>query len=822
MHNGEIFNTFLLLVSILFSASTARDVMTPSLNLKDGDTLVSSGGSFVLGFFSPSRTSNRYVGIWYRNLPAPNVVWVANRRNPIFTQNGSVSLFPDGSIRIVDGNFSMIWSSPSATRPARPIAQLLETGNLVVKYDNSSSDFLWQSFDHPTDTMLPGMKLGPNLQTGLDRTLTAWASPSDPSPGAYTMAIDTRGDPQLVIRNGSGWIWRGGSWNGFGFTGAGTNTYYDLGLRQEYLSGFNVTKDEIYYHFDMIGAAVSRLTMDSDGKVKRYGWSASTKTWILWWSAPNDSCDFLLACGVNGVCNGTGNSSGCHCLEGRDPKDPVRWRRGDWSDGCVNREAVNCATNSTDEFTVVQGAKLPDTEAATVDMSLGVDNCRERCLRNCSCTAYAIADLSLGGNGCIMWTGDIKDLRVYNNGGQDLYLRVPRVDGRGHTGTERRPWVFAIVAVAILVFCLSIIFLCFMMIRRRRQKGKSRGEEMIQRLEGCKERNTDVSLFKFSQIINATHNFSNDNKLGEGGFGPVYKGKLEAELVAMKRLSARSGQGLEEFKNEVLLISKLQHRNLVRLLGYCIHGDEKILIYEYMPNKSLDLLLFGQGSLLDWPKRFSIVEGIAQGLLYLHKHSRLRIIHRDLKVSNILLDAEMNPKISDFGLARIFKPDETHANTQRVVGTYGYISPEYAFKGIFSEKSDVFSFGVLLLEIVSGKRSTGFQETDTSCNLLAYAWELWKEGTWSEFVDPSLSKRFVHSEIQRCIYVALLCVQESPDFRPVMSAVVTMLSTENLCVGCPKQPAYFSTTTASIPQSPFNLHANNSFNDLSLTVVDGR
>ncbi|KAG0481516.1 hypothetical protein HPP92_012374 [Vanilla planifolia] len=556
MHNGEIFNPFLLLVSILFSASTARDVMTPSLNLTDGDTLVSSGGSFVLGFFSPSRTSNRYVGIWYRNLPAPNVVWVANRRNPIVTQNGSVSLFPDGSIRIVDGNFSMIWSSPSATRPARPIAQLLETGNLVVKYDNSSSDFLWQSFDHPTDTMLPGMKLGPNLQTGLDRTLTAWASPSDPSPGAYTLAIDTRGDPQLVIRNGSGWIWRGGSWNGFGFTGAGTNTYYDLGLRQEYLSGFNVTKDEIYYHFDMIGAAISTLTMDSDGKVKRYGWLASTKTWILWWSAPNDLCDFLLACGVNGVCNGTGNSSGCHCLDGRDPKDPVRWRRGDWSDGCVNREAVNCATNSTDEFTVVQGAKLPDTEAATVDMSLGLDNCRERCLRNCSCTAYAIADLSLGGNGCIMWTGDIKDLRVYNNGGQDLYLRVLRVDGRGHT----------VHVIPKLLF--------------------------------------------FSEIINATHNFSNDNKLGEGGFGPVYKGKLEAELVAIKRLSARSGQGLEEFKNEVLLISKLQHRNL----------------------SSPSFVNEGQGSLLDWPKRFSIVEGIAQGLLYLHKHSRLRIIHRDLKL----------------------------------------------------------------------------------------------------------------------------------------------------------------------------------------------
>ncbi|XP_040971413.1 G-type lectin S-receptor-like serine/threonine-protein kinase At1g11410 [Gossypium hirsutum] len=211
----------------------------------------------------------------------------------------------------------------------------------------------------------------------------------------------------------------------------------------------------------------------------------------------------------------------------------------------------------------------------------------------------------------------------------------------------------------------------------------------------------EVPLFDFQTISIATNNFSLQNKLGQGGFGAVYKGILEnGQEIAVKRLSKKSGQGIDEFKNEVLCISKLQHRNLVKLLGCCIEPHERLVIYEFMPNKSLDSFIFDekQRILLDWPKRFQIINGIARGLLYLHQDSRLRIIHRDLKASNILLNYEMTPKISDFGLARSFGEDEIEANTTRVVGTYGYMSPEYAIDGLFSIKSDVFSFGVLVLE----------------------------------------------------------------------------------------------------------------------------
>ncbi|MBA0682773.1 hypothetical protein Goari_024466 [Gossypium aridum] len=303
----------------------------------------------------------------------------------------------------------------------------------------------------------------------------------------------------------------------------------------------------------------------------------------------------------------------------------------------------------------------------------------------------------------------------------------------------------------------------------------------------------DVPYFNLESILVATDNFAEANKLGQGGFGPVYKGKLpRGQEIAIKRLSRGSGQGLEEFKNEVVLIAKLQHRNLVRLLGYCVKGYEKMLIYEYMPNKSLDSFIFDRSRcvLLDWEKRFDIILGIARGLLYLHHDSRLRIIHRDLKTSNILLDEEMNPKISDFGLAKIFGGKQTEASTERVVGTYGYMSPEYALDGFFSIKSDVFSFGVVLLETISGKRNTGFYQAEQPLSLLGYAWKLWKEGRALDLAEQSLRQSCNAYEYIRCVNVGLLCVQEDPDDRPAMSNVLFMLGSETPSLPIPKRPAY--------------------------------
>ncbi|KAJ0983598.1 hypothetical protein J5N97_011853 [Dioscorea zingiberensis] len=384
----------------------------------------------------------------------------------------------------------------------------------------------------------------------------------------------------------------------------------------------------------------------------------------------------------------------------------------DSSSGCVRRTALDCK-NKTDGFMILDHAALPDTSNAIVDTNLSLNECRTTCLTNCSCTGYTSADIRGGGSGCIIWVDELIDSGTIPNVVQDLYVRLAAADVASVTNGD--------------------------------------------------DNELELPQLQWNTVMAATENFAIKNILGEGGFGPVYKGKLtEGQEIAVKRLSKNSAQGVDEFKNEVILIAKLQHRNLVRLLGYCIHGVERMLVYEYMSKGSLDALLFvkEQGVHLDWQARLRIIVGIARGLLYLHQDSRFRIIHRDLKASNILLDAEMNPKISDFGMARIFGEDETINKTRKVVGTYG-----------------------------TNKQSS-------------QAWSLWNEGKALELLDPLIANSFSEVQVLRSITIGLLCVQGIPEDRPIMSSVVLMLCNDDTPLQEPKPPGFIAPLPSELTSQP--------------------
>eukprot|EP00253_Pinus_taeda_P006437 PITA_06437 len=304
-------------------------------------------------------------------------------------------------------------------------------------------------------------------------------------------------------------------------------------------------------------------------------------------------------------------------------------------------------------------------------------------------------------------------------------------------------------------------------------------------------------MFKMETLLAATENFHDDNKLGEGGFGPVYKGTTpDGKEIAVKRLSLNSAQGKKEFLNEVKLVAKIQHRNLVKLLGYCVEGSKTVLVYEYLPNKSLDKILFhpNHRKQLDWHKRYNIILGVARGLLYLHQDSVLRIVHRDIKASNILLDEKLNPKIADFGLAKHFPDNESHVST-RLAGTFGYMAPEYGMQGQLSVKADVYSFGVLLLEVITGRKNTNYSLSPEMQILLGWAWRSYEQGNVVQMIDPAIIETCDKEQALRCIHVGLLCTQAEASLRPPISEAIQMLSSDSVILPSPTKPVFVSSIT---------------------------
>ncbi|KAJ4757753.1 G-type lectin S-receptor-like serine/threonine-protein kinase [Rhynchospora pubera] len=697
MKKGEMISkqTTIALFLLAFSPSAfPNDTLQIDQNITDGQTLLSLNSIFELGFFSPGSSTNRFVGIWFAVSP-DTVLWVANRDSPLNNTSGTLKLNRTGSLLLYDSSGRIVWSPRTRLSGGinSPILQLNDSGNLVVK-DQTTNSTIWQSFDYPTNTLLAGMKVGKNLRTGFETYLSSWKSRDDPSEGDYTYKMDTQGAPEVITRDRSEISSRTGIWNGQYFSFAPQTLTYSNLLNFHFV----MNQDEVSYAYELKSTStITRLVLNENGLIQRFVWDQSHQNWNLFWLQPVDECSNFAKCGPFGICQRDGIKT-CSCLRGFEPVTPDEWSTRNTSGGCKRTIPLGCSTNS-DGFYRLGGVETPYSHDAIVDASISVEECKRRCLMNCSCVAYTPLDIRGEGSGCVMWNTELVDTK-YVIGGQDLYLKVSKSE-----------------------------------LGRSNKKNSA----------------TTVGVISSSLIL--------------------------------------------------LLI--------VSLLVY-LHWRKK------MRHSRQDTT---RRATLNWTTRLEIVIGIARGLLYLHQNSRFNVIHRDLKAANVLLDEQMNPKISDFGTARLFKREQGIINTETVVGTRGYMSPEYVLEGAISIKSDVYSFGVLLLEIISGKKNQGNQ------NLLAYAWKLWEERNSLKLLDEAVECSVFETELTRYVQVGLLCVQESPDDRPSMSSVFTMLSSDTL-LQVPKKPLV-GTRIRAFP-SDWSLYQQSYERDsttgdqLTITGIEGR
>jgi hypothetical protein len=362
------------------------------------------------------------VGIWY-TVSSETVVWVANREAPLRDHSGVLKVTDDGILVLLNSTSGVVWSSNTSRTVENPVAQLLDTGNLVVKdkNDDDPEKFLWQSFEYPCDTFLPEMKVGWNLVTGLERFLSSWKSTDDPAQGEYSLRIDLRGYPQLVTMKGSQIKARAGSWNGLQFSGTPS-------LRPNPVFGYEfvLNEREVYFkHKLLYTSGLTRFVLDPSGKTGRFKWIDRIQSWEPFLTAQTDQCEIYAFCGSYATCN-PNNFTVCACLKGFVSKSRKDQNSVDWFDGCVRRTPLEC--NGGDGFLKYMEMKLPDTSSSWFNKTTSLEECKVLCLKNCSCTAYSNLDIRGKGSGCLLWFGNLNDMKVYSQSGQDLYVRMANSD----------------------------------------------------------------------------------------------------------------------------------------------------------------------------------------------------------------------------------------------------------------------------------------------------------------------------------------------------------------------------------------------------------
>nr|GMD04548.1 G-type lectin S-receptor-like serine/threonine-protein kinase At4g27290 [Ipomoea batatas] len=571
----------------------STDSLRPGESATPNQTLVSADGNFALGFFRPGNSSSSsFLGIWYTT-NNNTVIWVANRESPLPQHSKPVfTLGYDGNLQLLDGERNIIWStniSGSGLAGNSTAAQLQDTGDLIVKQGEST---VWESFDGDSDTLMPGMRLKVNKKTGKRNLIRCWSSSDDPRPGKFSWGMDPKGSSQFFIWKEDKPYYRSTTLQ-LGFT---YSSYFPGRAYATY--SFATENDEEYFTFEYTNTSIqARFVLAPEGHIQFLLRQKTSYEWPKLWEALATECELYGRCGSFGSCERFDSPSVCHCLEGFKPRSQRDWDKGKYDGGCERIIALGCG--EADTFMRLTMMKWPDHSSSLGNMTF--QECEMECSKSCSCTAFAYANItSNSAVNCINWFGDLVDLaHNYSPGGfrQVLYVRVHSSElngssGNDHSSHKNKHRLVAIIVASVSAFFLITVLVYILTCGRKGWVCKKSRESSDAPLLGKDDK--ELLQLRFRRIIDATNNFYEANKLGEGGFGPVYKGFLsEFGMVAIKRLSKQSSQGLKEFMNELKLIAKLQHTNLVRLLGCCIEGEEKILIYEYLPKRSLDKFLFG-------------------------------------------------------------------------------------------------------------------------------------------------------------------------------------------------------------------------------------
>uniref|UniRef100_A0A6I9RKB6 Receptor-like serine/threonine-protein kinase n=2 Tax=Elaeis guineensis var. tenera TaxID=51953 RepID=A0A6I9RKB6_ELAGV len=700
-----------------------------------------------------------YIGIWYKKVSKQTPVWVANRETPVSDHTKSeLKLSDNGNLVLLNESKAQIWSTNLHISASYTVAVLQDSGNLKLTDGSKSSSILWQSIDHPTDTWLPGGKLGLNKVTKRDQRLISWKSSADPAPGIFSLELDPNGTSQYFIQwNKSVSYWSSGTWNGQIFSGVPE-------MNQNYNYDFTYVnnRNESYFIYSVkYDSVISRFIMDRSGRIQQLTWMEDLQDWILFWSQPRAQCEVYSLCGPFGSCNENGLPF-CKCVKGFAARNQTEWDLEDRRGGCVRNTPLQCSSNSSanvekDKFYKMDGMRLPKNPQNQLYVA-SAEECASACLNNCSCTAYSF------GAGCSVWYGDLINLQEQYNGSDagTLYLRLAASELPD--STSKKGTVAGAVAggVAGLVVCVVIIWVLNWM-RRKRQ--------MIHAVQAV---GRTLVPFRYSDLQHFTKNFS--EKLGGGGFGLVFKGFLpDSTAIAVKKLEGLRLHGEKQFRAEVSTIGTVQHVNLVRLLGFCSEGTGRLLVYEFMPKGSLDVQLFHDNSVvLDWNKRYQIALGIARGLAYLHEKCRDCIIHCDIKPENILLDASFVPKVADFGLAKLLGREFSRVLTT-MRGTRGYLAPEWITGVAITAKADVYSYGMMLLEIISGRRNSEQTEEGKATFFPTLAANRLVQGDVQSLVDHRLGDDVNIEELERACKIACWCIQDDESSRPTMGQVVQIL-----------------------------------------------